>query len=93
MFGSPNLNGNNIPAQQRRSPRPSDRSVSGQRKDNLVVPGSGSNPDEPVDMNLLSDVAAWLRSLRLHKYTSNFERSNWRDMVAMDDAALEAQGV
>jgi hypothetical protein len=44
-------------------------------------------------MKLLGDTANWLRSLRLHKYTSNFEKSNWREMVAMDDAALEAQGV
>ena len=58
-----------------------------------VVPGSGVNPDEAIDLVLLSDVAAWLRSLRLHKYTTTFERSNWREMVAMDDAALEAKGV
>lgn len=55
--------------------------------------GSGSNPDEPIDVNLLSDVASWLRSLRLHKYTTNFEGDNWREMVLLDDVGLENKGV
>ena len=41
----------------------------------------------------LPDVPAWLRSLRLHKYTPNFEGCKWQDMVVMDEAALEKQGV
>ncbi|KAI0823153.1 hypothetical protein BC628DRAFT_1384910 [Trametes gibbosa] len=49
--------------------------------------------DEDVDPKVLEDVPSWLRSLRLHKYTPNFEGMNWRDMVAMDEAALEAKGV
>ncbi|KAH7096741.1 hypothetical protein BKA62DRAFT_662549 [Auriculariales sp. MPI-PUGE-AT-0066] len=49
--------------------------------------------EEDVDPALLNDVAAWLRSLRLHKYTPNFEGCNWKDMVMMDEAALEARGV
>lgn len=44
-------------------------------------------------MALLEDVSAWLRSLRLHKYTPNFETSTWQDMIKLDDAALEAKGV
>jgi hypothetical protein len=57
--------------------------------------GGNSTPrgDEDVDPALLNDVAAWLRSLRLHKYTPNFEGSKWQDMVMMDEAALEAKGV
>ncbi|KAK4698697.1 glycerophosphoryl diester phosphodiesterase, partial [Phenoliferia sp. Uapishka_3] len=55
--------------------------------------GSGSNPDEAIDLSLLGDVPAWLRSLRLHKYTPNFEHSHWKDMVMLDDAGLEAKGV
>jgi hypothetical protein len=58
-----------------------------------IIPGTGTNPDEPLDMKLLSDVPAWLRSLRLHKYTPNFEHSNWKEMVGMNDAALDAKGV
>ncbi|KAH9031236.1 hypothetical protein EDB85DRAFT_1865932, partial [Lactarius pseudohatsudake] len=36
----------------------------------------------------------WLHTLRLHKYTSNFEGMAWKEMVVvMDEQALEAQGV
>ena len=49
--------------------------------------------EEDVDPKLLDDVPGWLRSLRLHKYTPNFEGMSWTDMVAMDEAALEAKGV
>ncbi|KAL9559426.1 hypothetical protein MBANPS3_000441 [Mucor bainieri] len=46
-----------------------------------------------VDMNLLEDVPAWLRSLRLHKYNSIFETMKWQDMLKMDDEALLSKGV
>ncbi|KZT11785.1 uncharacterized protein LAESUDRAFT_669881 [Laetiporus sulphureus 93-53] len=49
--------------------------------------------EEEVDPKLLDDVPGWLRSLRLHKYTPNFEGMHWKDMVMMDEAALEAKGV
>ena len=49
--------------------------------------------DEDVDPKLLEDIPAWLRSLRLHKYTPNFEGISWREMVVMDEAQLEAKGV
>jgi hypothetical protein len=55
--------------------------------------GNKKDGEEDVDPALLNDVPAWLRSLRLHKYTPNFAGCNWRDMVMMDDAALEAKGV
>jgi hypothetical protein len=48
---------------------------------------------EEVDPALLNDVPAWLRSLRLHKYTPNFEGMKWQDMVMMDEQSLEAKGV
>jgi hypothetical protein len=54
---------------------------------------SDRKDDDEVDPQLLNDVPAWLRSLRLHKYTPNFEGMNWKDMVIMDEAALEAKGV
>ncbi|GAA5897583.1 hypothetical protein JCM6882_003524 [Rhodosporidiobolus microsporus] len=57
------------------------------------TPGSGQNPDEPLDMALLGDTPAWLRSLRLHKYTKEFEGVGWREMVAMGDEDLEKKGV
>lgn len=57
--------------------------------------GGNSTPkgEEDVDPALLNDIPGWLRSLRLHKYTPNFEGANWRDMVMMDEAALEVKGV
>jgi hypothetical protein len=56
--------------------------------------GGGEKKDEEdVDPALLSDIPAWLRSLRLHKYTPNFEGMKWQDIVVMDEAALEANGV
>ncbi|KAJ6602224.1 hypothetical protein B0H10DRAFT_1823271 [Mycena sp. CBHHK59/15] len=57
--------------------------------------GVGGTPkgEEDVDPALLTDIPAWLRSLRLHKYTPNFEGMRWQDMVVMDEAALEANGV
>lgn len=42
---------------------------------------------------LLEDIPAWLRSLRLHKYNSCFESMTWREMVVMDDTMLEKKGV
>jgi hypothetical protein len=67
-------------------------------KSNNGREGGGSNAggkdkEEDVDPHLLNDVPAWLRSLRLHKYTPNFEGMNWRDMVVLDEAQLEAKGV
>ncbi|KAJ7083003.1 hypothetical protein C8R44DRAFT_652456 [Mycena epipterygia] len=57
--------------------------------------GAGGTPkgEEDVDPALLTDIPAWLRSLRLHKYTPNFENMRWQDMVVMDEAALEGKGV
>lgn len=49
--------------------------------------------EEVADISVLNDVPSWLRHLRLHKYTPNFEGSNWREMVMMDDRALEEKGV
>lgn len=54
---------------------------------------SGKKDEEDVDPALLGDIPAWLRSLRLHKYTPNFEKMQWQDMVMLDDAGLEAKGV
>ncbi|KAJ7766509.1 hypothetical protein DFH07DRAFT_809171 [Mycena maculata] len=60
-----------------------------------VDSAGGGTPkgEEDVDPALLTDIPAWLRSLRLHKYTPNFEGMRWQDMVIMDEAALEGKGV
>lgn len=66
----------------------------GNRGGNMKSPAQREKKDdEDVDPKLLDDIPAWLRSLRLHKYTPNFEGVHWRDMVVMDEAALEAKGV
>ena len=49
--------------------------------------------EEDFDPAVLHDVAGWLRMLRLHRYTPNFEGMTWKEMVMMDDQTLEAQGV
>ena len=55
--------------------------------------GGAKKDEEDFDPAVLNDVAGWLRSLRLHKYTPNFEGMSWKEMVLMDEQALEAQGV
>ncbi|KAF8531993.1 hypothetical protein JB92DRAFT_2781115 [Gautieria morchelliformis] len=55
--------------------------------------GGGDKPDEEVDPALLEDVPSWLRSLRLHKYTPNFEGMTWHQMVIMNEQQLEEKGV
>jgi hypothetical protein len=55
--------------------------------------GGAKKDEEDFDPAVLHDVAGWLRTLRLHKYTPNFEGMSWKDMVVMDEQALEAQGV
>lgn len=52
-----------------------------------------SRGEDDVDPAMLNDIPAWLRSLRLHKYTPNFEGCKWQEMVVMDEAQLEAKGV
>ena len=81
----------------RRGP-PSARSLPGGLKSASSVgsrglDSAGSKGEEDVDPALLNDVPGWLRSLRLHKYTPNFEGMGWREMVMLDEAALEAKGV
>lgn len=78
----------------RRGP-PSGRSPGLKSANSATTSRDGGTPkgEEDVDPALLNDVPAWLRSLRLHKYTPNFEGAKWEDMVVMDEAALEAKGV
>ncbi|KAI0456187.1 protein VTS1 [Xylaria acuta] len=55
--------------------------------------GTSKPPEDPTDPTLLQDIPAWLRSLRLHKYTDNLKDMNWTDLVELDDEALEKRGV
>jgi len=85
MQGGPGSAGVN----SRRGP-PSGRSV---KSPGSTIGGGTPKGEEDVDPQLLNDVPAWLRSLRLHKYTPNFEHMKWQDMVMLDEAQLEAKGV
>ncbi|KAJ9349325.1 SAM domain protein [Paecilomyces variotii] len=55
--------------------------------------GSSKPPEDPTDPNLLQDIPAWLRSLRLHKYTDNLKDLKWTELVELDDKGLEERGV
>ncbi|KAI1133053.1 VTS1 protein [Nemania abortiva] len=55
--------------------------------------GTSKPPEDPTDPTLLQDIPAWLRSLRLHKYTDNLKDMKWTDLVELDDEALEKRGV
>jgi hypothetical protein len=44
-------------------------------------------------MELLQDVPAWLRSLRLHKYNNIFDSMKWQDVVKLSDEELVGKGV
>lgn len=87
-----------IPQAGRKSPRNA-TSPSGRP---AALPGSSAGAanaaaaggeEEVADLATLNDVPAWLRHLRLHKYTPNFENSHWKEMVVMDDKQLEDKGV
>ncbi|KAI8873921.1 hypothetical protein GQ42DRAFT_105650, partial [Ramicandelaber brevisporus] len=45
------------------------------------------------DIELIKDIPAWLRALRLHKYQKCVEDLHWEQMIELDEAALEARGV
>ncbi|GMK55157.1 hypothetical protein CspeluHIS016_0202130 [Cutaneotrichosporon spelunceum] len=55
--------------------------------------GAGVAGPDDVDQKVLEDVSTWLRVLRLHKYTANFEHSKWREMIMMNEGDLERHGV
>ncbi|KAJ6497825.1 hypothetical protein C8R45DRAFT_984384 [Mycena sanguinolenta] len=56
-------------------------------------PGSATPREDDIDPELLKDVPAWLRSLRLHKYTQCFDGMTWEQMVELDEPTLEAKGI
>ncbi|KAI4194403.1 MAG: hypothetical protein LQ346_003707 [Caloplaca aetnensis] len=55
--------------------------------------GTSKPPEDPTDPSLLQDIPAWLRSLRLHKYTDNLKTMSWTELVELDDKGLEDRGV
>ncbi|RMZ79943.1 hypothetical protein DV738_g2986, partial [Chaetothyriales sp. CBS 135597] len=71
----------------------SDHSEMGRGRSPRGRRGSSKPPEDPTDPALLQDIQAWLRSLRLHKYTDNLKDLKWEELVQLDDKALEARGV
>lgn len=67
------------------------------RRSSSMTPNARATKDkkavEVIDMELLKDIPAWLRSLRLHKYNPIFSDTNWQTIVKMNDADLLAKGV
>ncbi|WWC86499.1 uncharacterized protein L201_001376 [Kwoniella dendrophila CBS 6074] len=55
--------------------------------------GAGVAGPDDVDQKVLEDTAGWLRVLRLHKYTPNFEKTSWKEMVEMNDQDLQDKGI
>ncbi|KAG5460947.1 MAG: hypothetical protein BJ554DRAFT_6945 [Olpidium bornovanus] len=56
-------------------------------------PKRGTEPD-PADVHLLkTDIPGWLRSLRLHKYTTNFAGKTWQEVITLCDDDLQKMGV
>lgn len=55
--------------------------------------GTSKPPEDPTDPSLLQDIPAWLRSLRLHKYTDNLKDLKWTELVELDEEQLEKRGV
>lgn len=55
---------------------------------------AGATPkEEDFRPEVLDDIPSWLRSLRLHKYTSCFDGLTWQEMVVLEDEALEKRGI
>lgn len=79
----------------RRSPASTNRSPLPPRSGGPVSAASAAphGEDDVADLKLLQDIPNWLRVLRLHKYTPNFENTNWKEIVVMSDKDLEDKGV
>ncbi|KAJ1718516.1 Flap-structured DNA-binding and RNA-binding protein [Coemansia biformis] len=56
-------------------------------------PRTAFAPPEVVDLQLVRDIPAWLRSMRLHKYTECFSGMDWTSVVSLSDEQLQAKGV
>ena len=50
-------------------------------------------PLEVTNLELLSNIPAWLKLLRLHKYTDCLKDVPWEELIELDNDDLEAKGV
>lgn len=74
--------------------------MAGKKKDELPVkprqvptPPGTLMPTEIASQDLLNNIPAWLKLLRLHKYTDCLKDIHWAELVELDDDALEEKGV
>ena len=67
-----------------------------------LTPSSGSapasasasnGPSQLTSLTLLEDIPQWLKTLRLHKYTSSLSNIPWQALVQFDDNELQKRGV
>ncbi|KAI5953615.1 VTS1 [Candida jiufengensis] len=54
---------------------------------------SSSMPNEVSSIDLLNNIPAWLKLLRLHKYTDFLKDIYWKELIELDNDALEEKGV
>ncbi|SCU82239.1 LAFA_0C09978g1_1 [Lachancea sp. 'fantastica'] len=54
---------------------------------------SSMNPKTLTDPKLLNNIPAWLKSLRLHKYSDALNGKSWVDLIYLNDDSLAALGV
>ncbi|SCU84322.1 LANO_0C01046g1_1 [Lachancea nothofagi CBS 11611] len=54
---------------------------------------SSMNPKTLTDPKLLNNIPAWLKSLRLHKYSDALNGKPWVELIYLGDDSLEAMGV
>lgn len=83
--------------QQRKSPTQSKsptQNPNGNAGNTNGTPASSSmNPKTLTDPTLLANIPAWLKSLRLHKYSEALGGKPWFELIYMDDEMLEKVGV
>lgn len=57
------------------------------------VPPRSYYNTQPTGIGTPMDIPTWLKSLRLHKYTSIFENMEWDKLVKLTDEELESLGM
>ena len=50
-------------------------------------------PNEVASIELLNNIPAWLKLLRLHKYTDCLKDVYWKDLIGLNSDQLEEKGV
>lgn len=81
-------------AQSNLKSTPAKKSDSGSSQNqSLPSNGSSSMPPETSNIELLKNIPAWLKLLRLHKYTDCLKDIYWKELIELNDAQLEDKGV